>query len=52
MNNLTKALLKDLQEEIDDIKKLGSNIEAVWALDRLKQSIDFSQKEITNKIDI
>ena len=51
MNNLTKALLKDLQEDLDSIKKLESNIEVVWALAKLKQNINFTQKEIEKNID-
>lgn len=40
MNDLTKALLKDLQEDLTSIKNLQSNIEVVWALNKLKQNID------------
>ena len=50
MNDLTKALLKDLQEDLDNIKKLSSNIEVVWALAKLKQNINFTQKEIEKSI--
>lgn len=46
MNDLTKALLKDLQEDLNYIKNLQSNIEVVWALNKLKQNINFTQKEI------
>jgi hypothetical protein len=50
MNNLTKALLKDLQEDLNNIQNLESNIEVVWALDKLKQNINFTQKEIEEKL--
>lgn len=50
MNDLTKALLKDLQEDLNSIKNLQSNIEVVWALNKLKQNINFTQKEIENNI--
>ena len=50
MNDLTKALLKDLQEDLNSIKKLQSNIEVVWALNKLKQNINFTQKEIEKNI--
>jgi len=50
MNDLTKALLKDLQEDLNSIKNLQSNIEVVWALNKMKQNINFTQKEIENNI--
>jgi hypothetical protein len=50
MNNLTKALLKDLQEDLNNIQNLESNIEVVWALNKLKQNINFTQKEIEEKL--
>lgn len=46
MNNLTKALLKDLQEDLDSIKNLKSNIEVLGALNKLNQNINFTKKEI------
>jgi len=50
MNELTKALLRDLQEDLNNIKNLPSNIEVVWALNRLKEYIDFTQTEIEKNI--
>ena len=50
MNDLTKALLKDLQEDLNSIKNLQSNIEVVWALNKLKQNINFTQKKIEKNI--
>jgi len=50
MNDLTKALLKDLQEDLNSIKNLQSNIEVVWALNKMNQNINFTQKEIENNI--
>jgi hypothetical protein len=51
MNDLTKALLKDLQEDLNSIKNLKSNIEVVWALNMLKQNINFIKKEIKKEIE-
>ena len=52
MNDLTKALLKDLLKDLNDIQNLESNIEVVWALNKLKQNINFTQKEIEEKLDL
>jgi len=42
MDNLTKALLKDLQEDLNSIKNLKSNLEVYSALNKLTQNIDFT----------
>jgi hypothetical protein len=49
MHSLTKALIKDLQNDLNDIQNLKSNIEVVWDLEKLKQKINFSQKKIEKK---
>ena len=41
MNEVTKALLKNLQEDLDRIKLLESNMEIVWKLETMKKNIDF-----------
>lgn len=41
-----RDLLKDLQEELDSIKKLNSQPEILWSLSKLKKSIDFTKHEI------
>ena len=50
MDNLTKALLKDLQEDLDRIKLMQSNIEVVWKLETLIQSIEHANKIIIENI--
>lgn len=50
MNEITKALLKDLQDDLDRIKNAESNIEVVWRLESLKNSIDVSKKLIMKEI--
>lgn len=50
MNDLTKALLKDLQHDIDKIKCLESNIEVVWQLENLKKQIDLTTKLIKENL--
>ena len=50
MDNLTKALLKDLQEDLDRIKLMQSNIEVVWKLETLIQSIEQTNKIIIENI--
>jgi hypothetical protein len=50
MNDLTKALLKDLEEDLNSIKFLESNMEAVWRLDKLKNNISLAQRIIRKSI--
>lgn len=50
MNEITKALLKDLQSDLDRIKISESNIEAIWLLEDLKKSIDTTTKLIRKSI--
>jgi len=50
MNDITKALLKDLQADLDKIKSLESNIEVIWELEKLKGSIDITKSLILNSI--
>lgn len=50
MNDLTKALLTDLQNDLDKIKNLDSNIEVVWQLEVLKRSIEVTTKLIRKEI--
>ncbi len=50
MNDTTKALLNDLQNDLDSIKKLESNIEVVWQLEVLKRNIEATTKLILKNI--
>jgi hypothetical protein len=50
MNKVTKALLKDLQDDLDRIKFLESNIEVVWKLETMKKTIDATNKLIRESI--
>ena len=50
MNDITKALLKDLQNDLDIIKAMNSNIEVVWRLEKLKETIDLTNKLIIKSI--
>jgi len=50
MDNLTKALLKDLQNDLNTVKKSSSNIETVWQLNKFIDAIKLTQKLITNNI--
>lgn len=38
MNDVTFAILEDLEKEVADIKSKQSNIEVVWELQELKKS--------------
>jgi hypothetical protein len=51
MNEVTKALLKDLQEDLARIKFLESNIEVVWKLETMKNKIDVTNKLIRKSIE-
>ncbi|MFK7947842.1 MAG: hypothetical protein AB8G11_09640 [Saprospiraceae bacterium] len=46
MDDLTSALLKDLQDDLNIIKKLKSNKDVVFALNRMKKNINFTQELI------
>ena len=35
LNEVTKQVLKDLRDDIDDMLKMGSNIEVIWELEKL-----------------
>ena len=50
INKITKALLKDLQDDLERIKHVESNIEVVWQLDKLKTAIDFTKNKIRESI--
>ena len=50
INKTTIALLNDLSNDIEMIKKADSNIEAVWQLDKLINIIKLSQKLIKETI--
>ena len=36
-SNLTKALIKDLEQDIKDLKHLDSNMDVVWRLETLQR---------------
>jgi hypothetical protein len=46
LNPLTIALLKDLKEDLESLNSKQSNIEVIWELQRMKNTIDFTIKEI------
>ena len=50
MNEITKALLRDLQDDLNIIKLMESNIEVVWKLEKLKEAIDLTNKLIVKSI--
>ena len=51
MNEKTKALLKDLQSDLDRIKRLESNSGVIWGLDTMVHTIRLTQKLIRKSID-
>ena len=50
MNDVTKALLKDLQADLDLMKGLETNIEVVWQLQKMKEAVELSMKLILKSI--
>jgi len=50
MNNITKALLEDLQNDLNIIKSHESNIEVVWSLNKLISNIKLTQKLIQEEL--
>jgi len=46
MKDSTRALLRDLQNDLDEINKCESNIEVIWELEKMKNSINFTIKQI------
>lgn len=42
-SELTKALIKDLKDDIEALTKLESNIEVIWALEKLKNNDAFGK---------
>jgi hypothetical protein len=51
MNEITKALLTDLQSDLDRMKWSESNIEVVWSLDTMVQTIREKQELIRKSIE-
>lgn len=50
MNKTAKALLKDLQSDLDKINTITSTNEVVWQLEKLKRNIDVTKKLILESI--
>lgn len=50
MNEVTFAILEDLEKEVADIKSKQSNIEVVWELQELKKAIDIRINLILKEI--
>lgn len=50
MNETAKSLLKGLQNDLDNIKLLSSNIEVIWQLEQLKNTIDVTKRIIRESI--
>jgi len=38
LNNTAKSLISDLEQDLRDLKKCGSNIELVWKLEELSNN--------------
>ncbi len=36
LNETTKSLIEDLQNDIDELKNCGSNIEVIWKMEKLQ----------------
>lgn len=50
VNETTKALLQDLQNDLDAIKSKKSNIEVVWELENMARMIKETKKLILKSI--
>lgn len=37
LNNTAKSLIADLEQDIKDLRKFTSNIELIWALEKLNK---------------
>jgi len=51
MNEETKALLKDLQSDLDRIKRQESNMGVIWGLDTMVHTIRLTQQLNRKSID-
>lgn len=43
LNKITKALIEDLQNDIDELKNCDSNIEVVWKMEKLHNDKVFTR---------
>ena len=50
MENTTRALLKDLQNDLDQIKKSGQEHEVLYLLGRMVENVKITQKLILKNL--